>query len=315
MYHVSMLAMVVSLILGAGIATYIWQANRVYGFDFLGSVFGLTVCLNLAGSVVLVQVYLGINLFRYLVQSKYEALVYVFLLEIVLFMLFLMMGIFSVLFLDQFRGESAAGLLWRMRFVLCGMGAILVAVYGWFCLYSDTSPIRMVLSVSYGVGAAWIIGWTMTITRHLSGEELVRVRILRSMRWLLIFLFGTATVLMWLRMYGGMNFPTYAFSGYLLLANAITGLFFMKCLAPFLRRESALVESEERMADWFLEQGLTRREEEVARLLLQGKSNRDMEEILFISSRTIKFHTHNIYRKTGVNSRFQFLNLYRNPLK
>ena len=51
--------------------------------------------------------------------------------------------------------------------------------------------------------------------------------------------------------------------------------------------------------------GLTVREQEVLALLLQGKSNRDIAESLFITESTVKTHVGNILAKYGVKSRVE----------
>lgn len=50
---------------------------------------------------------------------------------------------------------------------------------------------------------------------------------------------------------------------------------------------------------------LSRRELDVLNLLVQGKSNRDMAQIMFISEKTIKNHLTNIFRKLNVRDRTQ----------
>ncbi|PKP47102.1 MAG: DNA-binding response regulator [Bacteroidetes bacterium HGW-Bacteroidetes-12] len=47
---------------------------------------------------------------------------------------------------------------------------------------------------------------------------------------------------------------------------------------------------------------LTCREEEILRLILNEKSNKDISEKLFISERTVEAHRRNIYRKTSTSS-------------
>jgi predicted ATPase/DNA-binding CsgD family transcriptional regulator/transcriptional regulator with XRE-family HTH domain len=49
--------------------------------------------------------------------------------------------------------------------------------------------------------------------------------------------------------------------------------------------------------------GLTPREAEVLRLVAQGRSNRDIADVLVLSPRTIKRHIENIFDKLGVSSR------------
>jgi DNA-binding NarL/FixJ family response regulator len=51
--------------------------------------------------------------------------------------------------------------------------------------------------------------------------------------------------------------------------------------------------------------GLTQREQEVLRLLAEGKSNPEIAEILYITSGTVRVHVHAILHKLGVRDRTQ----------
>jgi NarL family two-component system response regulator LiaR len=53
---------------------------------------------------------------------------------------------------------------------------------------------------------------------------------------------------------------------------------------------------------------LTKREVEVLRLIARGGSNQQIAEVLFITERTVKYHTRNIYAKLNVSSRAQAIN-------
>lgn len=59
--------------------------------------------------------------------------------------------------------------------------------------------------------------------------------------------------------------------------------------------------------------GLSSREIEVVALLLEGKSYRDVADLLFISLNTVKAHVRNIYPKLQVNSRHEMVALLRSP--
>jgi DNA-binding NarL/FixJ family response regulator len=48
---------------------------------------------------------------------------------------------------------------------------------------------------------------------------------------------------------------------------------------------------------------LTNREEEILRLVAEGKSNAEVARILWVTEQTVKFHLSNIYRKLGVANR------------
>ncbi|MBN8218376.1 MAG: hypothetical protein J0L75_17155 [Spirochaetes bacterium] len=57
--------------------------------------------------------------------------------------------------------------------------------------------------------------------------------------------------------------------------------------------------------------GVTPREQELIRLLLQGLSNLDIGERLEIAANTVKAHLFSIYRKTGVKNRLELAHLVR----
>lgn len=57
--------------------------------------------------------------------------------------------------------------------------------------------------------------------------------------------------------------------------------------------------------------GITRREREIIRGILEGKSNKEIVDELIISERTVETHVYNIYRKLGVKNRIQLMNQFR----
>jgi ligand-binding sensor domain-containing protein/DNA-binding CsgD family transcriptional regulator len=96
---------------------------------------------------------------------------------------------------------------------------------------------------------------------------------------------------------------------YALVAALVLALSFiwhrqrMRRLARRLRNQSAL---ERFMA----KRDVSRREREVIRLLLQGKSSRDIENELFISLHTVRSHIYRIYKKLGIKNRTQLVNMF-----
>ena len=61
--------------------------------------------------------------------------------------------------------------------------------------------------------------------------------------------------------------------------------------------------------------GITAREGEIIRLLLEGKDNKRITAELFISDHTVKNHIHNIYRKLGVRNRIQLVRSFQPALE
>ena len=67
------------------------------------------------------------------------------------------------------------------------------------------------------------------------------------------------------------------------------------------------VEIENKIEERF---SLTTREKEILGMLLKGKSNKEISDLLFVSTETVKTHLQNIYRKLGVRSRMEVLALF-----
>jgi len=63
--------------------------------------------------------------------------------------------------------------------------------------------------------------------------------------------------------------------------------------------------------DFFKDSDLSVREQEIARLLIMGKTNKDISESLFISVNTVKTHIRRIYSKLNISNRIQLIYLIK----
>ena len=57
---------------------------------------------------------------------------------------------------------------------------------------------------------------------------------------------------------------------------------------------------------------ISEREKQLIPFLIEGRSNREIAESLYISQNTVKTHIRNIYRKAGVSNRLQLMSRLRN---
>ena len=65
-------------------------------------------------------------------------------------------------------------------------------------------------------------------------------------------------------------------------------------------------------SSYFVEHfGVSERELEVVTGVMNGQSNNEIAEMLFISPRTVEKHLYNVYQKAGIKSRLQLFNLLR----
>lgn len=61
----------------------------------------------------------------------------------------------------------------------------------------------------------------------------------------------------------------------------------------------------------FKEFNLTKREREVILMLIDGHSNKEIAELLFVSESTVKFHVTNIFTKTNTSKRVELIKKYK----
>jgi DNA-binding CsgD family transcriptional regulator len=78
------------------------------------------------------------------------------------------------------------------------------------------------------------------------------------------------------------------------------------------RRMAARIRTEAAMEKFFEKHEISQREREIIHLLLKGKSNKEIEDALFIAMGTVKNHIYSIYQKIGVKNRAQLITLFMN---
>jgi len=78
---------------------------------------------------------------------------------------------------------------------------------------------------------------------------------------------------------------------------------------------SGLAEDGEGLETFFSTYNISSREREIIDLMLKGRSNKEIEDQLFISINTVRNHIYNIYRKLGIRNRVELVNFIRMALK
>ena len=92
-------------------------------------------------------------------------------------------------------------------------------------------------------------------------------------------------------------------------------LIFVPALYLFMRQKGFKIRpksnNEQNLEKVLRDYKLTAREIELAILLMDGKSNQEISDELFVSTQTVKNYISKMYRQTGVKNRIQFVNFFR----
>lgn len=78
---------------------------------------------------------------------------------------------------------------------------------------------------------------------------------------------------------------------------------------PYAESLSNIIERISMLDTIFNKYRISKREQEILKLIVDGKSNEEIVEILFISYHTVKNHIYNIYRKLGINTRYELIHM------
>jgi DNA-binding NarL/FixJ family response regulator len=68
-----------------------------------------------------------------------------------------------------------------------------------------------------------------------------------------------------------------------------------------------LLDIETDMTRFYEKYNISNREQEIVNLILKGKSNKEIEDTLFISLKTVKNHVYKVFKKVGVQTRGQLI--------
>ncbi len=91
--------------------------------------------------------------------------------------------------------------------------------------------------------------------------------------------------------------------------NFVPFIWLVLFFTPFATRLGNLIDKDNTLEAFFEENSISKREQEIIRLLLDGKSNKQIEEALFISYHTVKNHLYNIYQKLGIKNRYELVHM------
>lgn len=94
-----------------------------------------------------------------------------------------------------------------------------------------------------------------------------------------------------------------------LLFNLFLILWLRNSFQPFHQKSVSVIMNEGLLEQFHQTHSISKREKEIAQLILEGKSNKEIEHQLFISAHTVKNHIYSLYQKVGVNSRSQLIHL------
>ena len=296
--HFVVLMLVVSLVIGAIIIFYFYQTSKAHKNPFINTLFYHLIFLNLIALSQLVIIYVNVNIFYFHSET-----------QVILFLLIrsLIFGGLAYTFFslaNLLNERKPISLNNRIFFIsmLVISGAHVGGILNYY--YTDKY-----IHICRDVGLSVLFLLSIIVMsiflyyRNMAMENLNKKKAINLYSLLLII--GYCLYLTFLIFY---KINHLVLSVIIIYLNVITYYWFNKYyityfMIPLSSNNFELISLMQE------EYGLSNREKEILALIIEGKSNKQIEGIVFLSPSTVRNHVWIIYKKIGIKSRGQLMNL------
>jgi DNA-binding CsgD family transcriptional regulator len=304
MKHLNVLIMVVNLLVGVWAILYFQQKSRRFHDDGLRSFLGFMLIFNLFEFVQFILIYFSSNLTPLEVKNA----------ELLLKGISWPLRTLLLLawYFFQFRIIAWQRERKLPRWLLPALVLFTAGLTAYFFLALH-SPALMPKSPLLNFWNLYL--WPLTILESVWLAKLLaesrrrpdpgRRRAGTALAWLFLghILMQTAKLLLGIM---GLDYWQFFIAKLLILYTNLLPVFWLKFYyIPWAGALSRISNAGSQLDSLQQSHGLSARELEILKLVLDGKSYRQMEDLLFISIHTVKSHVYNLYRKLGVRNHRQ----------
>ena len=312
--HARIFISIISLMIGTWALVYAFQMYKSYAFSFLKFIVHYTCLFNLGFLILLITKYVEINLSENIVLNVFPHYkditgLVLTLIEIVLItlMLRIFLGFQEKDILPRFKGWVGAGII------------ILVLSYGIKMILPHASPSSRWFDIVLSAIFSYLIILEFPILIGLlivgkKGEYRDKTRIIQSFaalylsRWILVFIF--IFFVFTFEIPDSLKLLTTACSYFLF--NLVPLIWIRYYFLEYANSILKYVEERAVLATIFEKHNITQREQDIVKLLLEGKSNREIADSLFIAIPTVKNHIRSLYQKLRVKTRYELIHFILN---
>jgi DNA-binding CsgD family transcriptional regulator len=302
MEHVWILVYFICFAIGLLAVFYSFQLYKIYRYPFLRHIVNYTIVFNLVMFLYLVTKYASVNFPGPATQDHDSSFYTIMFLAALLGEISLIYTFIRVRFALLEKGvPRMVNTLFAAGLVLVGMNcAVGVTVY------TLSASNRWIITTYIVVASAGIVVLTLIPLQLIFRPNTER----KDDRRTAVRSFGILYLIGFLVFFGAALLPEayqlFPGSAAILYLNFVPIIWLKRYFLRYYVQMSSEQSTKllEGLGQAFK---ISNREHEIMRLILQGKSNKEIEALLFISYNTVKNHIYNIYQKMGVNSRGQMI--------
>ncbi|UCC44916.1 MAG: helix-turn-helix transcriptional regulator [Candidatus Zixiibacteriota bacterium] len=309
--HIRIISAVINLIIGTAVAISAHQKYQTYKFPYLKHLVHHVILINGGVFLLLSGKYFELNLMSSWTPEQTSALRDAAMIIAVILLGAMIVKLHALKW--SFRREKK-----RLRSMWPAVVGVLITLAPFPIRYLMPSGEELNWQITLQVcGLSFLI--TTEIAQQIGMIKYGKVNeensnLSRCLGWLLLSRYFFLTfILLTTSIFAGWPIPDNIapFAAFLVLVylNAVPLIWMNRFFTPHATRLSKLIDKGDILVLFFEEFHITSREQELVRLLLDGKSNKQIEESLFISKHTVKNHLYSIYQKLGIKSRYELVHM------
>ncbi|MBU8891140.1 MAG: helix-turn-helix transcriptional regulator [Bacteroidales bacterium] len=311
--HLKIFGLIINLIVGSVISLYIFQIYKTNKYTYIKALGFYTLLFNLAYLILLFYSYLSINLPNDVFKqslSKYDFLneffVSVFAICLLLFAYQIYLGFIGKAFSTNARWIFVCVLIFLfasyiLRFVIANKNSFLWLDFLFKYIFENLLLLELILLI------------LLIIKNRKSNRQ---NRIARAFGILYILRYLAILILFAYILSVGYNETVKAVFGFsfLLILNLLPLFWIRFYFIPF-TKQNININSENKFKEYCVQFDVSQREKDILKLIIDGKSNKEISNMLFISYSTVKNHVYNLFQKLNISSRFELISNFNNFLR
>jgi DNA-binding CsgD family transcriptional regulator len=315
MEHIALLGILIVLIVATWVAAYIRHHQQSYSHAILRPLFHYCIFYAVAVMFALMILYVKINLPADYFEDKLAVFHELPFLVVTLFEIGLIYSMIRIYL--GFKDKDIPGSI--KNWIIIGMTVFIIS-YGIKMAFPVESPLFHGLDFFQDIlfDNIIVVEIVILVVMLVTGKKETdrkRIKLRRSFAWLFLARYIILTLLFvlfvaLLHQKGeviprSIRYPTaVVFVLFFSLAPFIWIRFFFRKYAESML---VIVEDKQVLDLIYKKYNISNREQDIMKLILDGKTNKEIEDALFISYHTVKNHVYNLYQKLGVKNRYDLV--------
>ncbi len=315
MEHLGLLGILVTLIVATWVVIYVYQIQKTYDYFFLKPLLHYCVFYDIAVFSFLITIYFTINFPKNYLQENFPISIELSYLFVALFEIGLVYSMFRVYLGLRDRDLSKRIKTW----IFVGVFLLILSFGARMTILPKGSLFNFLRSIQLNIYDNFLIFELFILVAFLikgkKDTDTRKVKLRRSLGWFYLsryfILIGLGLFVVIFNFRGEEVSPKSVRYTLMLLLSIFFSVipyiwikfFFLKYAQSMLE----IVEDREVLDSIYDKYNVSKREQDILKLILDGKSNKDIEAALFISYHTVKNHVYNLYQKLGVKNRYELV--------